>query len=88
MPLRDHFRSPINDRHSWDSLHGGWPTSIYAVACRGTIPRRRWLLEGWRRPLTIGQPLPTLPLWLTEDFHISLDLEPSYEESCRALRIE
>ncbi|HEV3238740.1 MAG TPA: DUF4058 family protein, partial [Gemmataceae bacterium] len=64
------------------------PTSIYAVACRGTIPRRRWLLEGWHRPLTIGQPLPILPLWLTEDFNILLDLEPSYEETCRALRIE
>ena len=25
MPLRDHFRSPVNDRHTWDELHGGWP---------------------------------------------------------------
>jgi hypothetical protein len=28
MPLRDHFRSPVNDRHSWDELHGGWPMVI------------------------------------------------------------
>ena len=28
MPLRDHFRSPVNDTHSWDELHGGWPSSI------------------------------------------------------------
>jgi hypothetical protein len=28
MPLRDHFRSPVNDRHSWDSFHGGWPMMI------------------------------------------------------------
>src|SRR5215204_2950504 len=25
MPLRDHFRSPLDDVHSWDELHGGWP---------------------------------------------------------------
>src|SRR5690349_12445223 len=28
MPLRDHFRSPINDTHSWDEVHGGWPMEI------------------------------------------------------------
>jgi hypothetical protein len=31
--------------------------------------------------------LPTLPLWLTEDFAIPLDLEASYEQTCRDLRI-
>jgi hypothetical protein len=25
MPLRDHFRSPVNDTHSWDEVHGQWP---------------------------------------------------------------
>jgi hypothetical protein len=25
MPLRDHFRSPLDDVHSWDGLHAGWP---------------------------------------------------------------
>lgn len=28
MPLRDHFRAPVNDRHTWDELHGGWPMMI------------------------------------------------------------
>ena len=28
MPLRDHFRSPVNDKHRWDAVHGGWPMSI------------------------------------------------------------
>ena len=28
MPLRDHFRSPIDDVHSWDELHGMWPAVI------------------------------------------------------------
>lgn len=28
MPLRDHFRPPLDDRTSWDGLHGAWPTLI------------------------------------------------------------
>jgi hypothetical protein len=28
MPLRDHFRPPLDDVHSWDELHGGWPMMI------------------------------------------------------------
>lgn len=28
MPLRDHFRSPVNDKHHWSELHGGWPMEI------------------------------------------------------------
>ena len=28
MPLRDHFRPPVSERHSWDELHGGWPMKI------------------------------------------------------------
>lgn len=28
MPLRDHFRSPLDDAHSWEGFHGGWPMVI------------------------------------------------------------
>src|SRR5439155_16152612 len=28
MPLRDHFRPPVDNRHSWDELHGQWPAII------------------------------------------------------------
>ncbi len=28
MPLRDHFRAPVEDKHSWDELHGMWPAVI------------------------------------------------------------
>jgi hypothetical protein len=63
------------------------PTNLYAVACRGTLPRQRWLLEAWHRPLTVGQPLEPLPIWLADDLAITLDLEATYEETCRVLRI-
>src|SRR3954452_25448830 len=28
MPLRDHFRPPLDHKHSWEELHGGWPMVI------------------------------------------------------------
>jgi Protein of unknown function (DUF4058) len=70
-----------------DSSLAARPSSTYAVACHGTRPRKRWLLEGWHRPLVLGQPLPTLPLWLSDELAVDLDLEASYEETCRVLQI-
>ncbi len=37
--------------------------------------------------LALGQPLPTLPLWLTEDRGVPLHLEQSYERACNDLWI-
>lgn len=28
MPLRDHFHAPVNKKHRWDAVHGGWPMEI------------------------------------------------------------
>jgi hypothetical protein len=28
MPLRDHFRPPLDNAHSWEGLHGQWPAVI------------------------------------------------------------
>jgi hypothetical protein len=190
MPLRDHFRPPLDDVHSWDELHGMWPAMIvrelvkvlpepylpdqdvyevriydsrrsrrlvaaieivspsnkdrpetrstfiskaaallkhdicvsivdvvstsdvnlyaellsflksadpalgnapppmYAVTLRLRQDGRRRLMDNWYHPLILGKPLPTLPIWLKESRAISLELESSYEETCRTLRIE
>jgi len=37
--------------------------------------------------LAVGQPLPSLPVWLSETLTMTLELEASYEETCRVLRI-
>lgn len=64
------------------------PPAIYAVTVRGRKPvGRRPLLDTWFYPLTIGQPLPGLPIWLDVDLGVTLDLETSYEETCRVLHI-
>jgi hypothetical protein len=70
-----------------DSAFGPTPPPIYATTCRGRKVGRRPRLEIWAYPLVVGEKLPTLPIWLNDDLAVSLDLEASYEETCRALRI-
>jgi hypothetical protein len=63
------------------------PSSIYAVTCRYRRAARTSTIESWAYPLAIGQPLPNLLIWLSDELNVTLDLEASYEETCRALRI-
>jgi hypothetical protein len=70
-----------------DPSLGPEPPPLYAVACRGTKKGDAWLLETWTQTLALGQALPTLPLWLADNLAVPLELEASYEETCRVLRI-
>ena len=70
-----------------DSTLGAEPPHLYAASCRWTRKGNRTLLEAWSHILALGQPLPTLPLWLTEDLVVPLDLEQSYEQACSDLWI-
>jgi len=60
---------------------------IYAASCRWVTKGTRARLEAWSHRLVVGQPLPTLPLWLREELVIALDLEQSYEQACGDLWI-
>jgi hypothetical protein len=70
-----------------DPALGEEPPPTYAIALRFQKPTRRTRLQTWPYPLVLGQPLPTLPLWLSADFAVPLDLEASYEDTCRVLRM-
>lgn len=61
--------------------------SLYAGVCRITKKNDRCVLETWENMLALGQPLPTLPLWLADNLAVPLELESCYEETCRVLRI-
>jgi hypothetical protein len=63
------------------------PPAIYAVTCRCRAVGGTPTLTSWAYPLAVGAPLPTLPLWLSDDLSVSLEVEASYEETCRVLRI-
>jgi Protein of unknown function (DUF4058) len=70
-----------------DPTFGDPPPHIYATSCRWVKKENRTILEAWSHVLTLGQPLPTLPLWLTANLVIPLDLEQSYEQACHDLWI-
>ena len=61
--------------------------ALYAASCRWVSRGKKHFLESWAQPLAVGQPLPALPLWLTADLVVPLDLETSYEQACNDLWI-
>lgn len=67
----------------------GEPDDLYAV-----VLRPRFFQDGGGKrlevtaaKLTVGEPLPKLPLTLEHDAGVLLDLESAYERACRDLRI-
>jgi hypothetical protein len=66
-----------------------WPGDppLYAVALRMTRGEAGWRLDAWEEALSLGSSLPTLPLWLADGLAVPVELEPTYEETCRVLRI-
>jgi hypothetical protein len=64
------------------------PSSLSAVSYRAVgREEESQQLEVWPEPLALGQPLPTLPLWIAAEFSVPLDLEASYQMTCADLRI-
>jgi hypothetical protein len=61
--------------------------SLSAVTLRTTKRDGSWQLQVWEESLTLGQPLPTMPLWLADNLAVPIDLEISYEETLRVLKI-
>lgn len=39
-------------------------------------------LQAWPAPLVVGEPLPTVPLWIAPDLPVPLDLEASHTAAC------
>jgi hypothetical protein len=63
------------------------PSPLYAAACHWAHAEEARLFRAWAHTLALGEPLPTLPLWLADNLAVPLELEASYEETCRFLRI-
>lgn len=63
------------------------PPAVYAASVRWAPWGDKNYLQAWSYPLVVGRPLPTLPLWLTAERRVPLDLESSYEQTCHDLWI-
>lgn len=72
----------LGDALRWSSASG-----LYALAYRTAAAEAEDRVEVWPEVLSVGQPLPTLPLWLEVDLAVPLNLEESYQTTCESLRI-
>ncbi len=62
-------------------------TSLYAVAYQPSRRGENDEISVWRKTLSLGQALPTLPLGLRADTVIAVDFEEAYAEACLRKRL-
>ena len=72
-----------SDELAWRS-----ETGLSAVCYRVGSDRVRERIDVWPFALKVGEPLPTIPLWLEADLAVPLDLEATFERTCSSLRID
>jgi hypothetical protein len=63
------------------------PSFLYAVAYRPIQRGETAQTEVWLAPLAVGHPLPVMPLGLNSEVCLPIDLELTYREACRKLRL-
>jgi hypothetical protein len=61
--------------------------SLYATAYRPIRRDKAEQTEVWLAPVAVGRPLPVLPLALTAELCLPIDLEATYVDACRKLRL-
>jgi hypothetical protein len=61
---------------------------LYATSSRWITRKKRTILESWSHELKVASPLPILPLWLSLNLAVPLDLETPYEQACHDLWID
>jgi len=61
-------------------------STLYAASYAASPADGRSRIRVWERPLVLGRPLPTLPLWL-RDLCVPVDLETTYERTRHEQRI-
>lgn len=72
----------LAESFAWESASG-----LLVVSYRTLRNKSDVRLDVWPHQLVLGQPLPTVPLWLTADLCVPLELEPTYHAACVGLRL-
>ncbi|MBE9016310.1 DUF4058 domain-containing protein [Chroococcidiopsis sp. CCALA 051] len=60
---------------------------LYAVAYRIVERTKQFNLDMWQETLSLGTQLPILPLWLPGELCLPVDLDATYQRTCREQRI-
>jgi hypothetical protein len=62
-------------------------SDLYATSYRPWEQKDQTELSVWQKALLVGQPLPKMPLWLRNGPCMPVELEETYEQTCRELRL-
>ncbi|QEL15420.1 DUF4058 domain-containing protein [Limnoglobus roseus] len=61
--------------------------SLYATAYRPVDRDGAATLDVWHEALTVGRPMPTLPLWLRGGLCLPVELQATYDRTCSEQRL-
>jgi hypothetical protein len=64
-----------------------WEARLYAVSYRPVHRTGQSSLDIWQAPMVVGSSLPTMPLWLRGNLCLPVDLDATYNRTCREQRI-
>jgi hypothetical protein len=64
-----------------------WEAELYVVSYRPVQHAGQPSLDMWQEPVVVGSSLPTMPLWLRGHLCFPVDLEATYNRTCREQRI-
>ena len=64
-----------------------WEAALYAVSYRPINRSGQPSLDLWQTVMAVGHSLPTLPLWLRGNVCVPVDLDTTYQRTCREQRI-
>ncbi|MCI0620718.1 MAG: DUF4058 family protein [Acidobacteria bacterium] len=70
-----------------DSTPPSLPAHLYTTAYRVVERNGQPSLAIWQEALTVGQPLPTMPLWLRGGLCLPVELNAAYERTCSDQKI-
>jgi hypothetical protein len=70
------------------SRSGSLHPPLYATGYRAVERDRDSKLDVWQEVLSVGMSLPTMPLWLPGGLCVPVELNETYERTCREQRIE
>jgi hypothetical protein len=70
-----------------EAFHLPAEPNLYAVAYRPVLRQDKPEIDLWTATLTLGAPLPTMPLRLTGDLFVPVEFEEAYQEACRRRRL-
>ena len=64
-----------------------WEAELYAVSYRPVQQAGQPRLAMWETAVTVGDALPTMPLWLQGNLCFPVDLDATYNRTCREQRL-